>query len=147
MRGNEKACPICRKENYDFKNFTRGQLRFLQRIVVKMQGLVRGFIQRNKFYKGMKDTGYKPRTDVIRKRYIGYKLGRISKKWIDNMTQERREMLEFIKHVDKNIESTEKLLESFLPNLSKMMANNHEKKLIAKKQMQNAENKILSEFW
>jgi len=95
----------------------------------------------------MKDTGYKPRTDVIRKRYIGYKLGRISKKWIDNMTQERREMLEFIKHVDKNIESTEKLLESFLPNLSKMMANNHEKKLIAKKQMQNAENKILSEFW
>ena len=34
----------------------------------------------------MKDSGYKPKTDIIRKRYIGYKLGRISKKYIDNMT-------------------------------------------------------------
>jgi hypothetical protein len=55
----------------------------------------------------MKDTGYKPITDIIRKRFIGYKLGRISKKYIDNMTQERRELLDFIKKIDKNIESTE----------------------------------------
>ena len=30
--------------------------------------------------KAMKDNGYKPLTDVIKKRFIGYKLGRISKK-------------------------------------------------------------------
>lgn len=35
-------------------------MRFLQRIIVKMQGLVRGFHQRNRFYKDIKDTGYKP---------------------------------------------------------------------------------------
>lgn len=69
----------------------------------------------------MKDTGYKPANDLIRKRFIGYKLGRISKKYIDNMTQERKEMLAFIKEVDKNIESTEKLLESLLPNVNRIM--------------------------
>ena len=61
-------------------------MRFLMELVVKMQALVRGFIQRNNFYKQMKDTGYKPEATIIRKRYIGYKLGRISKKYIDNMT-------------------------------------------------------------
>jgi hypothetical protein len=96
-------------------------MRFLQEIVVKMQGLIRGFIQRNAFYKSMKDTGYKPTTSIIRKRYIGYKLGRISKKYIDNMTKERRELLDFIKEIDQNIESTDKLLESLLPNVGKAM--------------------------
>ena len=96
-------------------------MRFLHSIIVKMQALVRGFHQRNKFYKGMKDSGYKPSTDVIRKRYIGYKLGRISKKYIDNMTNERKELLDFIKKIDKNIDSTEKLLESYAPNMARFM--------------------------
>jgi len=51
----------------------------------------------------MKETGYKPVTDVIRKRFIGYKLGRISKKYIDNMSKERRQLLELIKNIDHNI--------------------------------------------
>ena len=69
----------------------------------------------------MKDTGYKPSTDIIRKRFIGYKLGRISKKYIDNMTQERMQFLQQIKDVDKNIQNTEALLESLLPNINRMM--------------------------
>jgi hypothetical protein len=51
-----------------------------------MQALVRGFLTRNAFYKKLKDSGIKPKCDVIRKRLIGWKLGRINKKWIDNMT-------------------------------------------------------------
>ena len=120
-RGNDRACPICRKENYDYKPFTQGQMRFLLDLVVKMQALVRGFHQRNRFYKNMKDTGYKPETTIIRKRFIGWKLGRISKKYIDNMTQERRELLDFIKKIDNNITNTESLLESYMPNMARLM--------------------------
>lgn len=69
----------------------------------------------------MKDHQYKPTTEVIRKRFIGWKLGRISKKYIDNMTQERRELLDFIKQIDHNIESTDRLLESLMPNMTKIM--------------------------
>lgn len=78
-------------------------------------------MQRNAFYKRMKDTGYKPSNDVIRKRFIGWKLGRISKKYIDNMTQERRELLNLIKTIDQNIESTDQLLESLMPNVARIM--------------------------
>lgn len=55
----------------------------------------------------MKDQAYKPVTTIIRKRYIGWKLGRISKKYIDNMTKERKELLDFIKKIDSNITNTE----------------------------------------
>ena len=82
---------------------------------------MRGFIQRNSFYKGMKTNGYKPVTDIIRKRFIGYKLGRISKKYIDNMTNERKALLEGIKDIDHNIESTEKLLETLMPNMARFI--------------------------
>lgn len=37
----------------------------------------------------MKEIGYKPQVDTLRKKYIAFKLGRISKQYIDNMTQER----------------------------------------------------------
>ena len=104
-------------------------MRFLVNIIVRMQGLVRGFIQRKAFYLGMKDAGYKPVHDVLRKKFIGFKLGRISKKYIDNMTQERHAFLESIKQIDKNIQSTEELLSGLLPNISRMMQAKQEKKI------------------
>jgi len=36
QQGTTRACPICRKENYDYKTFTRGQMRFLIGMIVKM---------------------------------------------------------------------------------------------------------------
>ena len=103
-------------------------MRFLLKIVVQIQGLVRGFLQRNAFYKSMKDNGYKPSTDIIRKRFIGYKLGRISKKHIDNMSADRVQFLSFIKNIDANIESTEKLLLDFMPNISRIMQEKQDRK-------------------
>jgi len=54
-------------------------------------------------------------------------------------------MLEFIKMVDKNIESTEKLLESLLPNVNRIMKEKQERKMAKAREGQN-EN-VLSEFW
>lgn len=36
QQSTTRACPICRKENYDYKTFTRGQMRFLIGMIVKM---------------------------------------------------------------------------------------------------------------
>jgi len=92
----------------------------------------------------MKDSGYKPVTEIIRKRFIGYKLGRISKKYIDNMTKERRQLLDLIKQIDHNIESTDHLLESFMPNMTRML----QQKMIRKGNSgKQHESQILSEFW
>ena len=37
------------------------------------------------------------------------------------MSQERKELLNYIKKIDNNIDSTEKLLESFMPNVNRIM--------------------------
>lgn len=93
----------------------------------------------------MKDNGYKPQTDVIKKRFIGYKLGRISKKESELMSKERHELFAYIKKIDGNIQNTEKLLESYMPNVNRMMKEKQERKAVkAKKYTENVE---LSEFW
>jgi len=93
----------------------------------------------------MKDTGYKPANDTMRRRFIAYKLGRISKKYIDNMTHERKALLDSIKQIDQNIQSTEDLLSSLLPNISRMMQAKQEKKM--EKAKQNQKTIELSNFW
>jgi hypothetical protein len=92
----------------------------------------------------MKDTGYKPVTSIIRKRFIGYKLGRISKKYIDNMTNERRELLDFIKQIDHNITSTEELLSSYMPNMARMIQQKKARKQQTAPKQVSAE---ISEYW
>ena len=49
-------------------------------MVVKIQGLTRGFLGRERFYAMMKDMNYKPECEDMRKRLIGWKLGLISKR-------------------------------------------------------------------
>ena len=76
----ERFCPICRERNYDSKPFVEGQRRYLVHITVKIQAVARGFVARNAFYMMMKDRGYKPECEDMRKRLIGFKLSLINKK-------------------------------------------------------------------
>lgn len=76
----EKYCPICRRANYDSKPFIEGQKRYLVAMVVKLQGLTRGFLARNAFYHGIIDKNYTPECEDMRKRLIGFKLSLISKR-------------------------------------------------------------------
>jgi hypothetical protein len=54
-----------------------------------MQKLARGFLARNHFYQSIKDCGYQPQNTSLRKRFIGYKLSRIGKRYLSMMTKER----------------------------------------------------------
>jgi hypothetical protein len=65
----------------------------------------------------------------MRKRFIGYKLSRIGKKYLTMMTKEREEFLGSISKVDNSIKDTEKLLESFIPNMARIWNEKREKAL------------------
>ena len=101
--------------------------KYLLNCILAMQDLSRGFLARNHFYQVMKDRGYVPQNKEIQKRFIGYKLSRIGKKYLTMMTKEREEILGTINRVDKSIKDTEKLLESFIPNMARVWNERREK--------------------
>lgn len=49
-KGHDRACPICRKKDYDQKTYAEGMRRYLLGCVRGMQALARGFLARNRFY-------------------------------------------------------------------------------------------------
>ena len=116
----ERVCPICRKKDYDKKVFIEGQKSYIVDCVKRIQKVGRGFLARNKFYEGLKQTGYMPKQGPLRRKLIGYKLSRVGRKYTEQMNKERQRILGTVKEVDKSIEDTEKLLESFLPNMARI---------------------------
>ena len=59
------------------------------------------------------------------------------------MKKERESIVEMVQKLDKNIKDTEKLLESFLPNLNNVLL---QKKHVQTKEETKTQQK-LSEFW
>ena len=49
-KGQERACPICRQQDYDKKTYAEGMKRYLMACIVSMQALAKGFLARNHFY-------------------------------------------------------------------------------------------------
>ncbi|TNV70923.1 hypothetical protein FGO68_gene17756 [Halteria grandinella] len=146
LKGHDKACPICRKEDYDQKTYAEGMKRYLIRCIVSMQALARGFLQRNKFYQGMKDKGYNPSNGAMRRRFIGYKLGRIGKRYMSMMNKEREEILGTIQRVDKSIKDTDKLLDSFMPNMARIWQERRERQKQEQALNEHKED-VFDKFW
>ncbi|CAI2369644.1 unnamed protein product [Moneuplotes crassus] len=115
-----KMCPLCRSKDYDKKEYVAGQKKFLINCLIKIQSLVKGFLQRLNFYANMKETGYKPANETLNRNFIAYKLGRISKKQIDHMKKERLGVEAYMKHMKLDTKSAEALIEEFLPNVEKI---------------------------
>lgn len=94
----------------------------------------------------MKDRGYQPVNSNLRKRFIGYKLSRIGKRYLTMMTKEREEFLGSISKVDKSIKDTEKLLESYIPNMARVWNERREKARQEREQQKKDEDR-LDKFW
>ena len=69
----------------------------------------------------LKDASYKPINDDMRKRLIGWKLQQISRRQRLAMEEHRRQAGLLIEKAANGIQDTEKLLESFYPNVHRMM--------------------------
>ena len=116
-KGQAKSCPICRKQAYDKKTYVEGQRQYLIGCIINTQKLARGFLQRNAFYLKMKQEAYQPYNPTIKKRFIGFKLGRIGKRTRDAIEKSRDNVVKMVTEIDKNIKDTEALLASFMPNI------------------------------
>jgi predicted nuclease with TOPRIM domain len=88
--------------------------------LVKIQSLVKGFLQRLQFYEDMKVKEVKLENQTLKRNLIAYKLGRISKKQIDRMKKERAGVEEYMKHMSNETKSAEALIEEFLPNVERI---------------------------
>ncbi|CDW86376.1 ring finger protein 32 [Stylonychia lemnae] len=146
IKGHEKACPICRKKDYDKKTYVEGQKRYLTKCIVRIQCHGRGFLARNTFFDNLKARAYQPITQTLRKKFIGYKLSRIGKKQRDQMDKERLAVIEMVQKVDKSIKDTEQLLESFIPNMARYFQQKREKELQSRGGRKLEEQK-LNKFW
>ncbi len=82
----------------------------------------------------------------LRKKFIGYKLSRIGKRYLTMMTKEREEIMGSIQRVDKSIKDTDKLLYSFLPNMPKIWQERRERARIDQEKQSREEEK-LDRFW
>merc|ERR1712196_651768 len=101
--------------------FVEGQQRYLVEVCCKIQGLVRGHLARNAFYYMMIDKKYKPVNEDMRKRLIGFKLGLIGKKQTDYIERFRLDADKSLKDSGQNVKITEKLIESYYPNIARAM--------------------------
>lgn len=72
---------------------------------------------RNSFYRMLRDSQYKPANEDMRKRLIGWKLQQISRRQRLAMEEERKQAGLLIEKAANGIKNTEKLLESFYPNV------------------------------
>ena len=104
-------CPLCRKVEYDKKDYFEGHRILLMRYIVKIQALVRGFLKRLHFYERLKNEGMPLESTLLKRRLIAHKLERISKRRMEGMKKNRANIEGWIKKIDSNIESTAQLFE------------------------------------
>eukprot|EP00350_Pseudokeronopsis_sp_OXSARD2_P004605 CAMPEP_0170550496 /NCGR_PEP_ID=MMETSP0211-20121228/8556_1 /TAXON_ID=311385 /ORGANISM="Pseudokeronopsis sp., Strain OXSARD2" /LENGTH=145 /DNA_ID=CAMNT_0010857081 /DNA_START=112 /DNA_END=549 /DNA_ORIENTATION=+ len=123
-----------------------GQKVYLIKSIVRMQAVVRGFLARQAFYQGMKNASFRPTNPNLRKKLVGYKLSRIGKQYVEQMAVEREGIMKSIQNVDKSIKDTESLLESFIPNMSKLFLEKRQKMMEKRNEEEKKEQK-LSAFW
>ena len=64
---------------------------------------------------------YKPACEDMRKRLIGFKLGMIGKRQSDQMDKYRVDAEKLFANTGNNVKATEKLLESYYPNIGRML--------------------------
>ena len=96
-----QQCPICRRKDYEKKNFDAGFLVYISKIIMKAQKIWRGYMARKRFYEHL-ITYYKPTTTFFKRRVIAYKLKILSNKMEEKMRKKRIISDNIINELDKN---------------------------------------------
>jgi hypothetical protein len=91
---------------------------------------------RNRFYQMLKDSQYKPANEDMRKRLIGWKLQQISRRQRLAMEESRRQAGVLIEKAASGIRNTEQLLQSFYPNVHRIMQERTLRASMKRKQQQ-----------
>lgn len=120
-----RACPICRRKDYEKKSFDKGFSNYMKKSVIKIQKWARGYIIRRWFYEDLINKGYKGKSTLFKRRLIGYKLGKLSKRWDDSQRKKKKETDDVFKEISKNAEIGNNLIEA-ITNLEAVRRQNKE---------------------
>ena len=104
-----KACPICRRSDYEKKNFDHGFVLYLNKSAIKIQKNYRGYITRKKIYTALSGT-YKATSTLFRRRLLGYKLRTLSEKMEKRIKQKQTETNKLLSEIDQNLEKNNELI-------------------------------------
>mmetsp|Transcript_28000 Transcript_28000/g.41292 ORF Transcript_28000/g.41292 Transcript_28000/m.41292 type:complete len:137 (+) Transcript_28000:287-697(+) len=99
-------CPICRKNNYQTKQTTVGTLSNLTNIAIRINALVRGFLQRKKMYlQYFADlaTANKDSLSRMRKKYTVKKCGNIIQQICHRIDSDEDYINDLINTLDETI--------------------------------------------
>ena len=121
-----RVCPICRRQDYEKKNFDQGFITYLTVQVIKLQKFIRGFIIRRKFYLGLQKNGYKATSTLLKRRLLGFKLQLLNEKMTKKVRTRQKETEKLFVEIDKNLDDknnfNSKLLE--IQNIQKQTMEN-----------------------
>jgi hypothetical protein len=116
----QKACPICRRQDYEKKNFDHGFVQYINRCSVKIQKIYRGYICRKTLYQKINQT-YKATSLLFKRRLLAYKLRCLGEKMEKREKIKQKQTNELMARIDQNVETNQKLLNK----LSELESANH----------------------
>ncbi|EAR94468.1 anaphase-promoting complex subunit 11 RING-H2 finger protein (macronuclear) [Tetrahymena thermophila SB210] len=138
-----KTCPICRKQHYDKKHWDDGYKKYIIRCAILIQKRWRGGKARYEFFTDLLNKKYKATSARLRRKILGYKLGKFNSKITTAIEQNSKNTQKVVKQFDENIKKkieemysqmyeiqqlktkNEKNLNEFLGNEAQIALQNH----------------------
>ena len=99
----QRVCPICRRQDYEKKNFDQGFINHLTKQIIRIQKSVRGFLLRRRLYAELNKT-YKATSTLFRRRLLAYKLQLLNEKMSKKTRVRQKETEKLISEIDKNLD-------------------------------------------
>ncbi|TNV73938.1 hypothetical protein FGO68_gene14761 [Halteria grandinella] len=119
-----KQCPICRRQDYEKKNFMIANKKYKIQAIIKIQALFRSFRCRKRFYERMVQNGYKPENPLLRRKLIFYKMSRISSKMSKTLQHQGSMAQKAINQLGENFIVKQEQMENNLNQIMQLKQNN-----------------------
>ncbi|CAD8208058.1 unnamed protein product [Paramecium octaurelia] len=121
-----KQCPICRRQDYEKKQFMVANKQYKIQSIIKIQALFRQFRCRKQFYERMIKMQYKPENSLLKRKLLFYKLSRISSRMSKTIQQQGNQAQQAINQLGENIQIKQEQMENNLNKIYQMKHNNEQ---------------------
>ena len=158
---NSKNCPLCRAASYEKTDVYVGARFYIEKNATKIQATMRTYYVRTKFFNRMIQQEYKPKSVLLKRELLAYKLSCASDKYTRAFDKHSDQIRQLGKDMGKNKYNHDLLMADYIKNVERMaLSNNHDKnpiKIIEKITLDKVEedfereankgNYYLNDFW
>mmetsp|Transcript_15738 Transcript_15738/g.28763 ORF Transcript_15738/g.28763 Transcript_15738/m.28763 type:complete len:353 (+) Transcript_15738:1397-2455(+) len=106
----QRVCPICRKRDYDKKQFVGTQLYYIEASAVKLQSWFRGHLARVKFAEIRRL--HPPQHYLVKRKYYGKQLAELGNQLTDEVERRSKEIDALFAEFDRQQETTKQVLDN-----------------------------------